>query len=358
MWNGHVAGFVAINAFLIFIDLITGGGLWFPFVTGGMAIPFLGHYIHKQRKDSFQRNLENRLEHEPGFPDRMFRPFRKLHRSMTHLLMGLGSAVAVSGYLFLINAMTGGRFWAIIPAASIALPAVFHTLFTRARRRALIETLESGGDDLDDRRRASRRALRQSRRRLGAAIDRPDSPPAVQSPADVPPGDHPMVIEAKKLEQQIVTRLPGAGSTEVELQGGVRDLVGEIERLCELSYEFAAAVRTISPSELQKDQAVLTRRQREGASETMMRQYSAALEQVERQIASLQELESRKELLDLRIRTGVNSLRQINVDLVRMQGDAALGDINQLVQSRTGELSAYLSDLQQSYEELSQDLGG
>ena len=86
----------------------------------------------------------------------------------------------------------------------------------------------------------------------------------------------------------------------------------------------------ISLSELQNDRAILTRRLKEGASETMMRQYGEALDQVE---------------------------RQINTDLVRMQGDAALGEINRLVQNQTEELSAYLSDLQQSYRELSQELG-
>ncbi len=38
--------------------------------------------------------------------------------------------------------------------------------------------------------------------------------------------------------------------------------------------------------------------------------------------------------------------------------DAALGEINRLVHNRTEELSAHLSDLLQSYQELSQELGG
>jgi hypothetical protein len=167
-----------------------------------------------------------------------------------------------------------------------------------------------------------------------------------------------MLMEARQLEQQISGRIQATGSTQLELLGGVRELVGEVERMCELSDEFAMALRTISPSELQQDRSVLLQRQQEGASEEMMRQYAAALDQLERQIVSVGELESRHELLELRIRTGVNSLRQINVDLVRMQGDLALGDISSMVQSRTEELSGYLNDLQQSYQELSRELGG
>ncbi len=341
-WNGHVAGFVAINSFLLFIDLVTGGGLWFPYVAGAMAIPFLSHYIAKRRRNLLQQKLQDQIEREPRFSDRMFRPFRKLHRSTTHFLLGLGSATAISGYLFLINALTGGSFWSIIPVASIALPVVFHGFFLRGRRRSLIRTLESGGDDV-----SRRRVTRQETRRAMPAVE------AHQAVAE-----HPLLAETRHLEQQIINRLQKTGTTEVELLGGVHELVGEIERLCELSTEFATAVQMISLSELQKDRAILTRRRKEGASETMMRQYAEALDQVERQIAGLGELENRKELLELRIRTGVNSLRQINIDLVRMQGDAALGDINRLVQNQTEELSAYLSDLQQSYQELSQEFGG
>ena len=62
IWNGHVAGFVAINAFLAFIDLVTGGGLWFPFVTGAMAIPFASHAIFRNRRNRFQRNLRHEIE--------------------------------------------------------------------------------------------------------------------------------------------------------------------------------------------------------------------------------------------------------------------------------------------------------
>ena len=344
LWNGHVAGFVAINAFLAFIDLVTGGGLWFPYVAGAMVIPFLSHYIHRRRRNLLQQKLEAQIEREPSFPDRMFRPFRKLHRSTTHFLLGLGSAATISGYLFLVNALTGGSFWSVIPVASIALPVVFHGLFLRGRRRSLIRTLESGGDD---------RTV--SQRRTPRVEARPATPIAE---AYETAREHPMVAEARYLEQQITKRLEKTGSIEVELLGGVRDLVGEIERLCELSNEFTTAVQTISLSGLQKDRSILTRRQKEGASDAMMRQYAEALDQVERQITGLRELENRKELLELRIRTAVNSLRQINLDLVRMEGDAALGDINRLVHSRTEDLSAYLNDLQQSYQELSQELGG
>jgi len=347
-WNGHLAGFVATNSFLAFIDLVTGGALWFPYVAGAMAIPFVAHFIHKRRRDLLQQKLENQIEREPGFSDRMFRPFRKLHRSTTHFLLGVGSATVISGYLFLVNALTGGSFWSIIPAASIALPVVFHALLLRGRRTALIQTLESGGDDRHE---SQRRVARREARRLGLAVE------ATESIGDAP-REHPMLAEARYLERQIRNRLQKSGITEVELLGGVHELVGEIGQLCELSVEFTSAAQMISLSELQEDRSTLIRRQAEGTNEALMSQYAEALVQVDRQIAGLTELESRKELLELRIRTGVNSLRQINVDLVRMQGDAALGDINRLVQNRTEELSAYLSDLQQSYQELSRDLGG
>lgn len=181
LWNGHVAGFVAINAFLAFLDLVTGPGLWFPYVTGAMAIPLVSHAIFRRRRDRLQKKLEGEISDNPALPDRMFRPFRKLHRSTTHFLLGLGSGAAISGYLFLINAMTGGSFWSIIPAASIALPIVFHGLMLRSRRQSLIRTLDAGGDTLDaDNPRAVRRAERRRIRNLEKQIDQPIDSPRVE----------------------------------------------------------------------------------------------------------------------------------------------------------------------------------
>jgi hypothetical protein len=267
------------------------------------------------------------------------------------MLLGVGSGVAISAYMFLIDFLAPGRPFAGIVAASIALPMIFHVILWRGRRRALQDKLKSGGDDRDEI--LSRRQQRLSRRER---LPRRDG---LEAERGIPPvgAEHPSLREARAVEAEITRRVQSHAATPDELLEGVSALVSEIESLCELSVEFSRAVGAIPVAELEKDRKTLQKRQRENTSESLNGQYADALEQVERQLSGLAELENRRELLELRIRTGVNALRQINVDLVRMQGDAALGQINAMVRDRTNELSGYLNDLQQSYQELSEEFG-
>lgn len=345
LWNGHVAGFVSINAFLVFIDAITRGGPWAPFAIGAMSIPLIAHWIHKRRKERLQQKLSEVIRENPDLPDRIFRPMRKHHRSGTHFLMALGSGAAISGYVFLVDFLVRGQPFALIVAASISLPLIFLGLFSRARRQALLRQIEGGGDARPPRRRE--RLDRQRREGLPRDIPRQNTIPGV----------HPMLTEARRVEQEIATRIAQSGAAPDELLAGVQQLVTEIESMCSLSLEFARAVDGMPAGELQKDRATLQKKLK-SADEQLSRQYADALSQVERQLLGLDELNNRRELLELRIRTGVNSLREINVGLLRIQGDAALGEVNRMVRDRTEELSGYLNDLQRTYQELSEEFGG
>jgi hypothetical protein len=354
-WNIHVSGFVAVNAFLAFLDLVTGGILWFPYVTGAMLIPLVSHLIHRRRRDRLQTRLQDELDRNPDLPNRIFRPWRKAFRSTSHFLMGAAAAATISGYLFLINIMVGGSFWSIIPAASLALPAVFHGLMLQGRKRRLNRMIEAGGDGKPEE--SPRRAYRRVGRQVDAApgtAGRTANPQVARAGYD----SAATVSEAHELQRRIGEQLDLTDPKQVEILAGVDDLVSEIERLCTLLSEFGSALGSISLAELEQDREMLAARAMEPGSDELERQYREALAQVERQIEGYHGLERRHELMQVRLRTSINSLRQINVDLVRMKGDAALTDINQLVQSSAEELSGYLDDLSQSYSELRQELGG
>lgn len=339
-FNIHLAAFVSVNAFLMFLDFVTGGGVWFPYVLGGWSIPMFQHYIHVKRRNGLQKKLEER----PDLPDRMFGPVRRLHRSMTHYMMGAGLAANVSAYLAMINVMTGGSPWWLIPAASMALPVVFHTLILRARRAHLLQQIESGGEPLDLLDEEHEEVIRGGRLLPHAA-------------APEYSGEHPALADARHIAEEITRLIDLSGPKQAELAANVDEMISEIERLCELQREFEAAANLISIAELERDRALLRKRNSDDAAPALKRQYESTIKQLDRQIESHRELRHRKELLDLRIRTAVNSLRQINVDLVRLKGDAALQDVNALLQQKTDELSTYLADLQQSYDELSDEFG-
>jgi hypothetical protein len=329
LWGAHFAGYVSVNAFLAFIDFMTGGRMpWFLIVAGAWAIPLLMHYVHYRRREHLQRKLEESIR----IPDHKYRYFKKLHRSTSHFIMGLTTAASVSGFLFLVNGLTGHSFWSIIPAASIGLCALFYFWFFRARRAALIQRLESDEH---------------------VYVEEP-SVPLPTAPSET--GIHPLLAEARGLAETIRNSIDASGPKQMELLANLDEMLAEIERLCALESEFARAHSLISLPELEKDREMVKDMLESDLSGPTRRQYESTLTQLDRQIASYKELGHRHELVQLRIRTSVNSLRQLNVDLVRIKGDTALSEMNQLVQEKADELSSYLSDLQESYAELSEEI--
>ena len=345
MWGAHLAAFVSVNAFLAFIDFITGGGkIWFLYVLGGWSIPLLIHYVSVRRRSRLQKKLEENLEKPGGMPDRMFRPFRRLFRSTSHFLMTLASAVSVSGYLFLINILTGGPFWSAIPAASMGLCTLFHFMLFRARRSAMLEQLAKGGDP---RVTEVRRVAIPSDTAAGDEL-RDSLSEGLSS------GEHPSLEEARKVAATIKRLIAESGSRQDELLANLEEMLSELERLCALQREFAQAEKLISLAELERDRDMVRELAERGDSGS--RQYQSTLNQLERQIDSYRKLVHRHEMVQLRIRTSVNSLRQLNLDLVRIKGESALSEVDNLIQAKADELSTYLSDLQESYEELSNEL--
>ena len=342
MWGIHLAAFVSVNAFLAFIDFVTGGGkIWFLYPLGGWVIPFLVHYVHVKRRDRLQKKLEEHLAKPGGLPDRMFRPFRRLHRSTTHFLMTLSTAVSVSAYLFMINILTGGSFWAAIPAASMGLATLFHYMLFRSRRSAMLTQLAGGGDP------------RVREQRHTSIVD--DAPAALESGGGAQEwsGEHPALGEARNLAATIRRLVAEGDSRQDELLANLDEMLCELERLCSLEREFAQAEQLISLAELEKDRDMV--RELADRGDTGSRQYRATLTQLERQIESYRKLVHRHEVVQLRIRTSVNSLRQLNLDLVRIKGESALSEVDSLIQEKANELSSYLSDLQESYQELSNE---
>jgi predicted nuclease with TOPRIM domain len=86
----------------------------------------------------------------------------------------------------------------------------------------------------------------------------------------------------------------------------------------------------------------------------LRKEYEKSLAELERQETSYQELSDQREVLELRLRSSVNTLKQLRIDLARLSGMAAGGEdaaVNAL-RGKTQELNRYLSDLRAGYEEL------
>lgn len=326
-WRGHLAIFGLVGAFLAFMDLVTGGSTgWFLYPVGAWAIPLTVHRIAVGQRDRLWEKLERHL----WMPDLVFRPFRKLHRTTATFLIELGVAASTSAFLVLVNALTGGGFWAGIPAAAMTLPLALHYVLVRGRGSRLREQIDEAG------------GLHAVALSAGSANDAA--------------GPHPAVAEAERLAASIRRTVDQAGHHENELASNVDDLVTEIRKLAELEGEFAGAAASFSDEDLSRDRELVSRRLAENPSASDAHYYEKSLQQLDRQMASYSELLRRRELVALRLRTAVNTLVQLNMDLVGVKGEAALANMSSRFSQTATELSEYLGDFQRSYQDLTKEL--
>ena len=83
-------------------------------------------------------------------------------------------------------------------------------------------------------------------------------------------------------------------------------------------------------------------------------EYRRSIEQIDGQRQSFSELKTEREMLSLRTDTAVGALKQLKIDVVRARSSRSRAAETSLedLRSRSTELSRYLSDLREAYEEL------
>lgn len=89
-------------------------------------------------------------------------------------------------------------------------------------------------------------------------------------------------------------------------------------------------------------------------SEDLKHHYRQAIDQYQRQLHSLRDLEQRNELIDLQAKSAVSALQQISLDISRLK--SAVEPLPRMsLRDRARELSAYVDDLQAGYRQLARD---
>ena len=88
-------------------------------------------------------------------------------------------------------------------------------------------------------------------------------------------------------------------------------------------------------------------------------EYEKSIGEIEKQISSFDDLKDQKEVINLRLSSAVNSLKQMQIDLARMKTLTSSKEKTsaEMLQEKSRELSAYLEDLKESYRELDEPQG-
>ena len=335
-FNVHGVTYAAVNSLLLLINLIFSPGfLWFLFPVAAWGIGLLHHFIETRMRARDARDAA-RL---PPVSRRTLQRVAKLFRIRRGLRHHLGSSAGVSVFLaglniFFFNYDVGP--WALIPIWALSVPLAIHYVTARARRRRLLGQLREAGVELAG----------------GPAADLVAGAAAIPAPEDAP-----LLAEAAELREEILAALVDGGDDakrwQSELEPELDTYTNHIGALLQARRVLDRAAARVSATEATRELEALRGKLADTTSADLRREYQSAIEQYEGQLKTLQDLQERMEMIDLRAKSAVLALQQLSLDIPRLR-TAPTGESAALLSLRdtSRELTQYLDDLRSGYREL------
>jgi class 3 adenylate cyclase len=161
---------------------------------------------------------------------------------------------------------------------------------------------------------------------------------------------------ASSVRDAIVSQIHADGKKsplEKEVIPSLDSYVGQVLLLSQTVNEIDGIISAIPMADLRHDKAALVEKVGQTGNQALKAEYQNSIAEIDKQETSYKDLEDRREMLELRLKSSVNQLKQMQLDLARFRSspeaneDAALEDVKR----KTSELTKYIEDLRQSYEE-------
>ncbi len=277
------------------------------------------------------------VEALPDLTNKETRYLKRMHRSRTGFAAHLVASASLSGYLMMIDVITLGTFpWALIPTAVLGLGVFLHWSAygpkIRKIKKEIRTWIEGGG----------RRSVEAAEHEAG---DR--EPPVVQ--------------EASALRRKIIRQIEEMEKDHPAIGADMRPLLDtyfqQVRQLATKSYEIETLIGQLPQIELQQDRVRLKNRMERVESDRLKEEYEKSILEVDRQLASIKELSHNSEVLELRLSSAVNLMKQLQLDLARVKGASISNTTSfSMLKDKSDELSRYIEDLESGYEELESGL--
>lgn len=341
-FRGHAAAFVGVNAGLAGIWVATGAGFpWFLIPLFGWGIGLSTHYDAVRR-----RRFETQDMRKLGVRTReQLRTYRRLAKARAGWHGHLVSNVATSVLLFTINMITSPGFpWFLFPVGGMGIGLISHFPAYRAKSRRLRTRIEELGQP---------GATANAERSLPRRFARP-APPRSASSGGRDLGSGP-AAEAESLRQAILEQIDHAPELSREsFQPVLEDYVSQVTSLAKTRDELSETGGKQELEQVRTELRELEAKLEATEDERLRTEYERSIGQLEKQQKTYTELLRDRELVEVRLRSAVNTLKQMRVEVARMRGlSGRTGSASiETLKQRSEELSEYLADLRRAYEEL------
>jgi len=330
----HFTMFVVINAFLIGLNLtIAGPYPWFYFALGGWGIGLLGDFQHMLNK----RREAAELEKIESMPDKLFKTFRRLQRSISGFRNHLMTFLSTNAYIFGINMITSpGFFWFLFVLGPWGAGLLAHWVSYTARKRMLKQELKAVGIDMKRIRRAGVSLKDMAMENFNNLYTR-----AVAIKEDI--------LKEIKSDQNLKLQWG-------ELEPTLNKYIEQIKDLTHKSGELDRLLSSTSLMDIEQELAGLKEKQAHTENTVLKNEYERSITQFEKHRKSIVDILNRKEIISVRLSSSIALLNQIKLDTMRMKHAHSISDNYSFkeLQQKTDEIQEYLVNFQDEMDKLEQ----
>lgn len=343
---GHLVPFVMVNGFLMVLNATVSPGFpWALFPFGGWGIGLLEHFAGGLRAKDKYREL-NKL---PPLNNEQLDIFKKLQKKKDELWHSGTGLIPTSLFLLMINLITSrGFLWSLIPIFFMSMSFLGNLVKIPGEIAALKQELQ------DALKKGGMRSLKTKKESAGSSgpyAELVNEAAAVREAilemVQVPQEKNKQKV-GQKMEQK--TGVPEAD----ELVPVLDAYVEQVRLLADRTAEVDRIIELIPRAALQRDKEVLEQKLKDQNKPELRKEYEKALAELEQQEASFKELGEQRDLLELKLRSSVNNLKQMQIDIGRIISLTGSGEsgAERSLHYKTEELNRYLEDLRSGYEEV------
>jgi hypothetical protein len=333
----HSTVYLAVNAFLFFINMTTSGHFpWFYFPLAGWGIGLVAHvrhFLNLHHKKSYLAAIKDCAQEQ-------FKTIKSLLNGIGGFRQHLTAFLAVNGFLLGTNLITSAHYpWFLFPLGGWSIGLLAHWASFSAHRKILISRLQEQGLSWKD---------------LQAIQPFPGS---AKNGAMVN-GYAEILIQTSEIKDYLLNQLETNKEFRNQFREEVRPLLDkfgkQISELVQHKSEIEEALSAVSEAELLAEMKTLREKQQQSDNPLLKREYENSLIQYEHHLETIDELKNQQELIALRLNSSLTALKQLKLDAARLKSASSLQESYSLkeLKNKSQELSSYLKDLKDSYKDL------
>jgi len=327
----HAFLFVAGTAGFLFLNSISTPFPWAFFPIAGWVVGLAGHFtafMNRRRELAQVSRVAECVKEALGV-------IRAHQRCVGAWKQHLSAFITANAYVWGINAVTSMAFpWAAFPTGAWTVGLVCHAMGNAAKRRRLEKRFaELGGDP----------SLLRSGGPIKAAK----------------PAAGPFTMKARAIAEAMSARYRAEKSMRShwsEVAPLLGTAIAQIEELEAKRLEFDRITASITDEGLEAELAELREKRDRASAERVRKEYDRSIAQGESRLKAHEDLRQRGEILDLRLQSAVNLIKQLEIDGARI---ATLDGYEEpasiaLIRSKTAENQAFLEDYRDSLDRIAE----